>query len=205
MLDTRYGPVGSVVIHDSMFFMNKPWLEEWLDKYPRKAHKAWPYWATARSDTMRRWPDLFEALVRETNWRTVSIGLESGSDRVLDILNKGCTAGDNAFAIDLINRIGEDLESQGGVAPRIWANVILAIPGETREDAFKTMALLRRIRHPLPSVSFFSPYPGSVLGDKVIAEGRSLMTRDNYHRYPGEEKVSGIDYDFYRALLAERQ
>jgi hypothetical protein len=32
-LDDKFGPLGSVVIHDSMFFQNPPWLKEWIDKY----------------------------------------------------------------------------------------------------------------------------------------------------------------------------
>jgi len=86
-----------LVIHDSMFFQNPSWLEEWLEKYPRQANRAWPYWAAARADTVRQWPELFEALVKETNWDTVSIGFESGSDRVLKILNKECIRGGQLF------------------------------------------------------------------------------------------------------------
>jgi anaerobic magnesium-protoporphyrin IX monomethyl ester cyclase len=201
-LDERYGPIGSVVIHDSMFFQNPSWLEEWIEKYPRKAHKAWPYWAAARSDTVRQWPDLFEALVKETNWTTVSIGFESGSDPVLRILNKECTEEDNYFAIDLLNRIGDEMEREGRQAPVFWANIMLGIPGETREDAFKTMRMLKSMRRVLPSISFYAPYPGSALGYQLIAEGKSLMTKENYHRFPDDEKVKGIDYQFYRDLLA---
>jgi radical SAM superfamily enzyme YgiQ (UPF0313 family) len=200
-LDERHGPIGSVVIHDSMFFQNPRWLREWIEVYPRKARKAWPYWAAARADTVRQWPDLFEALIRETNWMTVSIGFESGSDRVLKILNKECTEEDNAFTIDLLNRIGDDLERRGQQAPTFWANIMLAVPGETREDAFKTMRMLRSMRRAIPSVAFYAPYPGSALGHQLIAEGKSLMSNDHYHRYPGDEKVRGLDYEFYRELL----
>lgn len=201
-LDDRFGPIGSVVIHDSMFFQQPAWLREWLDKYPRLARRPWPYWAAGRADTVRRWPDLFEALVRETNWNTVSIGFESGSDRVLKLLNKECSPEDNDFTIDLLNRIGDDMERGGRIRPRFWANIMLGIPGETREDAFETMRMLRRMKKPLPSVSFYSPYPGSALGYQLIAEGKSLMTDENYHRYPVDEKVAGIDYQFYRDMLA---
>lgn len=201
-LDDNYGPIGSVVIHDSMFFQQPTWLREWLDKYPRKAHKVWPYWAAGRSDTVRHWPDLFEALVRETNWNTVSIGFESGSDRVLKILNKECTAEENNFTIELLNRIGDDMESHGKVAPRFWANIMLGIPGETREDAFETIRMLKRMKRVMPSVAYYAPYPGSALGYQLIAEGKSLMTRENYHRYPNDEKVKGIDYGFYNKLMA---
>ena len=28
------------------------------------------------------------------------------------------------------------------------------------------------------------------------------MSKDNYHRFPDDEKVKGVDYEFYRDLLA---
>ncbi len=200
-LDEKYG-IGSVVIHDSMFFQNPSWLREWLETYPRRARRTWPYWAAARSDTVRRWPDLFEALVRDTNWSVISIGFESGSDRVLRLLNKECTEDDNNFAIDLLNRIGDDLEAEGRDAPRFWANFMLGIPGERREDAEATLRMLQRMKRALPSMSYYAPYPGSALGHQLIAEGKSMMSADNYHRFPGDEKVRGVDYDFYRELRA---
>jgi len=203
-LDARYGPIGSVVIHDSMFFQQASWLEAWLDAYPRLARRRWPYWAAARADTVRRWPALFEALVRETNWHTISIGFESGSDRMLRVLNKECTAADNEFAIELLNRIGDDYVRRGQAPPKFWANIILAIPGESREDAFATMRMVRAMRYCLLSPAFYAPYPGSALGYQLIAEGSSLLNKDTYHRYPSDEKVKGIDYGFYRDLLAGR-
>ena len=200
-LDDKYG-VGSVVIHDSMFFQNPSWLREWVDKYPRKANKVWPYWAAGRSDTVRQWPDLFEALVKETNWNTISIGFESGSDRVLQILNKECTEEDNYFAIDLLNRISDEAVADGKAPPKFWANIMLGVPGEEPDDAFKTMRMLKSMKHVFPSISFYAPYPGSALGYQLIAEGKSMMSNDNYHRFPDDEKVRGIDYAFYRELLA---
>jgi anaerobic magnesium-protoporphyrin IX monomethyl ester cyclase len=201
-LDKTHGPIGSVVIHDSMFFQNPSWLEEWIEKYPKNANKTWSYWAAGRADTVRQWPDLFEALVKETNWHMISIGFESGSDRVLRILNKECTEEDNYFAIDLLHRIGDEMEAEGKDPPIFWSNIMLGIPGETHEDAFKTMRMLRYMKRVMPSIAFYAPYPGSALGNQLIAEGKSMMTKDNYHRFPDDEKVKGIDYAFYRDLLA---
>jgi len=176
-------------------------LREWVEQYPRKG-RLWPYWAAARADTVRQWPDLFEALVKETNWTTISIGFESGSDRVLRILNKECTEEDNNFAIDLVNRIGDEMEDEGLKAPVFWSNIMLGIPGELPEDAFKTMRMLKRMKRVFPSISFYAPYPGSALGNQLIAEGKSLMSKENYHRFPDDEKVKGVNYQFYRELLA---
>jgi hypothetical protein len=201
-LDRNYGPIGSVVIHDSMFFQNPSWLREWLDKYPRRASFLWPYWAAGRADTVRKWPDLFEALVRQTNWQAVSIGFESGSDRVLKTLNKECTAEDNRFTIDLLNRIGDDLERQGKSPPFFWANVMFGIPGETHEDALETMRMTRFMRRKIVQCAHYSPYPGSILGHQLIAENKSLMSKENYHRYAFQEKVRDIDYGFYNDLVA---
>ena len=155
-----------------------------------------------RADTVRQWPDLFEALIKETNWRTISIGFESGSDRILKLLNKECTEEDNYFAIDMVNRIGDELEVKGEQPPKFWSNIMLGIPGETHEDAFKTMRMLKHMRRVFPSISYYAPYPGSALGFQLIAEGKSMMSNDNYHRYPDDEKVRGVDYQFYRDLLA---
>lgn len=199
-LDRKYG-VGSVVIHDSMFFQNPRWLREWIEKYPSKT-KGWSYWAAGRADTVRQWPDLYEALIKETNWNIISIGFESGSDRMLRLLNKECTEEDNYYAIELTNRIGDELEAKGKKAPWFWSNIMVGIPGETHEDAFKTMRMLKQMKRVYPSISRYAPYPGSALGYQLIAEGRSMMTKDNYHRFPDDEKVKGIDYKFYTDLLA---
>jgi radical SAM superfamily enzyme YgiQ (UPF0313 family) len=153
---------------------------------------------------VRQWPELFTALVKETNWNTISIGFESGSDRMLRMLNKECTEEDNHFTIDLVNRLGDEMEAQGRRAPVFWSNIMLGIPGEEREDAFKTIRMLKRMRRVMPSITFYAPYPGSALGYQLIAEGRSLMSKDNYHRFPGEEKLKDIDYAFYKDLLKGR-
>ncbi|HZS12831.1 MAG TPA: radical SAM protein [Nitrospirales bacterium] len=201
-VDEKYGPIGSVVIHDSMFFMQPNWLREWLEKYPRRARAVWPYWAAARADTLRQWPDLFERLVRETRWSHVSVGFEAGSDRMLRVLNKECTEADNYFAIQLLNRIGDDIERSGITPPKFYSNIMIGIPGETREDVFRTMRMVKLMKRKIISLAYYAPYPGSALGNQLIAEGKSLMTQDNYHRYPGVEKVKGVDYRFLADVVA---
>lgn len=203
IVDRKFGPFNSVIIHDSNFFQNPSWLKEWIEKYPKLGNSKWPYWAAARTDTIRMWPDLFVALINKTNWRTVSLGLESGSNPVLRILNKECTEEDNNFAIDLINRTGDEMAAKGKEPPRVFANVMFAIPGETKEDARKTVDMVNRIQRVKPSVSYFAPYPGSILGYQLIAEGKSLMTQNGYHRYPGKETLKGIDYKFYEKLVPQ--
>lgn len=79
---------------------------------------------------------------------------------------------------------------------------MLGIPGETHEDAFKTMRMVKYTKRIMPSISLYAPYPGSALGNQLIAEGKSKMTKENYHRFPDDEKVIGVDYQFYRELMS---
>jgi len=201
-LDEKFGPLGSVVIHDSMFFQQPSYLEDWLEKYPRRARRLWPYWAAGRADTVRKWPDLFEALVRQTNWNAVSIGFESGSTNTLRMLNKECTAEDNHFTINVLNRIGDDFARQGKTPPYFWANIMWGIPGESREDALETMRMIRFMRHKWISAAHYTPYPGSVLGHQLIAEGKSLIDKNDHRRYANKAKATGVDYQFYNDLQA---
>ena len=141
-------------------------------------------------------------LPEQSNTNTISIGCESGSDRILRLLNKECTEEDNNFTIELVNRLGDEMQQAGQEPAKFWANIMLGIPGETPEDAYKTMRMLKTMRYVIPSISYYAPYPGSALGYQLIAEGKSLMSKENYHRYPDDEKVKGVDYQFYRELLA---
>ena len=50
-------------------------------------------------------------------------------------------------------------------------------------------------------MAFYAPYPGSALGHQIIAEGKNLI-KGNHERNPRDEKVAGVDYDFYRDLLS---
>ncbi|MGA2706569.1 MAG: radical SAM protein [Isosphaeraceae bacterium] len=197
-LDEKYD-FGSVTIHDSMFFQNPKWLKTWLDLYPKRARRLWPYWAAARADTVLQWPELFEAIVKETNWNVVSIGFEANSDRMLRVLNKEITKQENEQVVALINRIGDDQEKAGKNPVKMWANVMFGIPGETRDEAFETYRLMKKMRRAYPSVAFYTAYPGSALGYQIIAEGKDqkhLHVRD-----ASSEPIKGIDYAFYRALL----
>ncbi len=201
--ETCWGEFSTVLFHDSEFLINKPWLEEFIVRYPRET-KTRPFWASVRSDMMLKWPDLVRALRDDCYWHCFSIGLESGSQRVLDIMGKGTTVEQNYAAIEMVNRMVEEAFAKGEIPPVIFANVMLATPGEDPEDAIATMRMVGAIKRVIPSVSFFTPYPGSTLGDRIIAEGRSLDAHKNYLRFPNEAKVAGVDYQWYVDLFNGR-
>jgi hypothetical protein len=58
------------------------------------------------------------------------------------------------------------------------------------------------MKRQMVSIALYSPYPGSILGHQLIAEGKSLMSKEQHDRNPNSPKVKGIDYAFYNDLCA---
>ncbi len=188
MLKDRYHP-DCIMLHDDTFFIQDSWLEEFAERYPEVAL---PFWAAARSDGICRNPELLRRLVK-VGWNLVSVGFESGSQRILDRMKKGTTVEQNLEAAKIIKDSGA----------KIYANYILGMPWETREDIQLTLKMADQIHAEMPSWAYFTPYPGCELGQLCIDSGWSLLDRNHYDRCPSGQKVKFVDYDYLRRCLAE--
>lgn len=178
-----------VMIHDDTFFVQNSWLEEFAEKYPQVGL---PFWAAARSSEIVRYPDLLKKLVK-VGWNLVSVGFESGSQRILDIMKKGVLVQENLQSARIIKESGA----------KIYANYILGLPWEHKEDIQLTMWMADQIKAEMPSWAYFTPYPGCELGQKCIDSGWSLLDRYHYDRYPGGKKVKFVDYDYLHQVLTK--
>jgi anaerobic magnesium-protoporphyrin IX monomethyl ester cyclase len=124
---------------------------------------------------------------------SVAVGMESGSQRVLDLMNKRLKAGDIEKGVSLIKS-----------ASSMWVHafIILGFPGETEEDIKETIHLATRI--PLDSADFFlfSPHPGTPVWNELKASGRlDEIDLDNfYYENPVEDlsRVSARRLRFYQ-------
>ena len=186
MLKDKYHPE-CIMIHDDTFLVQKDWIEEFIDKYPQINL---PFWAAGRSDGICKDPDLVNRLVK-IGWELVSVGFESGSQRILDIMKKDVTVEQNLEAAKII-------KSAGG---KIYANYMLGLPWETKEDIQATAKMADTIAAEMPSWAFFTPYPGCELGEQCINQGLSLLDRNHYDRCPSGQKVKNVDYQYIGAVL----
>jgi len=180
-LKKRHNPQ-CVVIHDDTFLFHPTWVEEFIEKYPQVGL---PFWAAGRADGICKRPHLVKGLI-DIGWEMVSVGFESGSQRLLDIMKKGTTVEQNYESARIVKSFGAS----------IFANYMLGLPGETRADIDATIEMAKVIDAEHPSWAFFAPYPGCELGESCIDMGLSLLDRTSYHRYPSEKKVKGVDYDY---------
>ncbi len=103
---------------------------------------------TARYDNLDA--DLIE-LMKSANCRGLYLGAESGSDRILDSMNKRITA-------DQIKKISQMVHDAG--LDTVTA-IIIGFPEETREDIEATLALMRNLKTDVFDVSSFIPLPGT--------------------------------------------
>ncbi|WP_436786780.1 B12-binding domain-containing radical SAM protein [Yinghuangia sp. YIM S10712] len=125
--------------------------------------------ATGRINVLHRAEDELYASLAANGLREIALGIESGSDRVLQAMDKRITA---EMTVDVVRRLFEH-----GIGVKGY--FILGYPGESEEDLAATVAHIHRLwdladRHQgsfRASVFEFRPYPGSPVWSRLIAEG----------------------------------
>ena len=88
----------------------------------------------------------------------MEFGVESGSQRILDFLNKG-------FKIDQVVETFALCRRQG---VRTFANFLVGTPGESWEDVESTFRLCKEIRPDVGDLWVTTPYPGTDLYEHCI-------------------------------------
>lgn len=123
---------------------------------------------TVRADYIRdrRIDDEFLSLIKKSGCYLLSFGGESGSERVLTQINKGISPD------QIIYSAGQTLKH--GIIPQY--SFMVGIPGENKEDIFKTVRLIDKLTKLSPYVQIlgpqaFRPYPGSPLYQMCVASG----------------------------------
>jgi len=92
-------------------------------------------------------------VAKQAGCRQVTFGFESGSQRILDVLNKGTTVEQNRKAVKLCNR--------AGIIPQ--GTVMIGNPTETIEDIRATQEFIRKSKIESLGVCIATPYPGTDL------------------------------------------
>ncbi|XP_020679632.1 threonylcarbamoyladenosine tRNA methylthiotransferase isoform X1 [Dendrobium catenatum] len=81
------------------------------------------------------------------------VPVQSGSDAVLDAMNREYTVSDFRAVVDTLIRLVPDMQ--------IATDVICGFPGETDEDFAQTIALIKEYKFPQVHISQFYPRPGT--------------------------------------------
>jgi len=188
LLVNKYG-VGVIRFQDPEFSIDRKRTvricEGILD---RDIRIAWS--AETRYDSMDR--DLLE-LMRQSGCYQLNFGLESASQRVLDLIGK---KQDVSYAEEIIRQT-----SQVGI--HASNNLIFGLPGEGRESIAQTLDFARRLSK-LPKVTFARaslsvPYPGTSLYSMGIEEGK-FEPISSWKEFPRVLRASGQIGTEFRSL-----
>ncbi len=150
---------------DDVFGVSRTWLEQLLDRMI-DSELGLRFECLARVDLLK--PDLLGRM-REAGLARVYVGVESGSQRMLDAMNRGTK-------LAQVERTAEALRAAG--VRQFWF-LMLGYPGETIEDIEATFRLFRRFSPEEYSVSIAVPVPGTRFYDKVkgTLRGRAASSR----------------------------
>ena len=149
----RYG-VEQVEFADDIMGLQPGWLGRFADCLADAALCV-PYKCLSRADLLLREGEI-EAL-RRSGCRTVWMGAESGSQKILDAMEKGTT-------IDQVEEATERLR-RAGIGVGFFLQ--FGYPGETRDDIDRTRRLVRRCGPDEIGISVSYPLPGTKFHDRV--------------------------------------
>jgi anaerobic magnesium-protoporphyrin IX monomethyl ester cyclase len=176
--------IDSVFFTDSSIANNRKVLTELCELIVHKKNKnnRMEWYANIRSNQINE--DLLN-LMWEAGCRFLLYGFESGSQSVLDSMQKGVTIEDNYIAATLHTKYKY----------LYHASIIAGYPGETEKDIIATANMLREIKPPIIGINCYVPLPGSPDYYRLKAEGK-LFTGDPYEwRRIGEVNPSRIYAD----------
>ncbi len=97
----------------------------------------------------------------------LKFGVESGTDKGLELTNKKITREQAVEAIRVTKKAG--VETQ--------VSIILGLPGETKKDMQETVRFAKKLNPDLIGFNIFKPIPGSVLFKQLRKKDEILMTR----------------------------
>jgi anaerobic magnesium-protoporphyrin IX monomethyl ester cyclase len=185
-LERTYAP-DHIWFADDIFGLKPGWIRRFADVLQARG-AAIPFKCLLRADQVTA--DTAAAL-RASHCRTVWLGAESGSQRILDAMEKGTT-------VDQIVRASRLLRDAG---IEVCFFLQFGYPGETREDIELTLQMVRDCRPDDIGVSVSYPLPGTTFYQRVQAQ---LGQKQNWIDSNDLAMMYRATYvpDFYRALHA---
>jgi radical SAM superfamily enzyme YgiQ (UPF0313 family) len=176
---------------DDLFLGAKRVIDDMMGAFTAAHVGDWARWdATGRINVLHRAADATLDTLARNGLREVALGIESGSARMLTLIDK-------RISPDMTRTVVRRLVERG---INVKGYFILGLPTETRDEIDTTVELVRElweITDPLPgrfraSVFEYRPYPGTPDWHRLMATGR--YTADQLLNYsPVDLTGDGLD------------
>jgi anaerobic magnesium-protoporphyrin IX monomethyl ester cyclase len=153
-----------VNFQDETFFTYQDRAKGIAEEFLKRGLK-FTWFGTMRADQGVRMSDEVFKLCKRSGLRKVMIGVEAGSQEMLDWMKKDIK----------IEQVYESAEKCLRNNISIIFNVILGFPHETPESINESLRVARKLRKMSPTfelgVFYFKPYPGNAIADQLAQEG----------------------------------
>jgi len=147
---------------DEEFFIDIERGRELLKQF-KKLNISWE--ASLRIDSILRMDDAFLELMKQSGCLNLDVGVESGSNRMLKLMNKKITREETIEANRKL--------AKSNLSPKFL--FMVGLPTETLEDIRESVSLALQLKRENNKVrvsfAIFTPYPGSELHDLAISHG----------------------------------
>jgi len=192
LVHEKYG-VDQVTFYDDAFTVDRERVIKICEELrARKLKLMWD--CGTRVDMVDR--ELLKVM-RDAGCFAVWLGVESGSEAILDAMNKRIKLNQTRLAYKTAHDVGL----------MTIANVVLGFPGETEQTAWETIRFVKELNP--DDVGFYvaTPYPGTPMYDQVIKNGWLRVTDFDKYDTAGPtfetpwlsmEKLAQIRYKAYQ-------
>jgi len=168
LLTEKYS-IRSFVFDDDNFIVNKARAHQICDEIIKRGFQKRLKWHCQGRGDLADEPLLRK--MKQAGCVSLSFGIETASQRLLDLINKREKVEDNILAVRLCQKVG--IQSRG--------SFILGLPTETKEESRQTIRLAKKLPLTYAKFSLATPYPGTRLYDMAVAEG--LAVDGDWTRY----------------------
>jgi magnesium-protoporphyrin IX monomethyl ester (oxidative) cyclase len=173
-LSQDYG-ARAIYFCDDLFTLDADWVRDFCAELTRRMPGKLRWACQTRVDAVEI--ELLSTM-KDAGCVQVDFGVESGSERILQILSRKTPKAKIRAAFATAHRIGL----------RTCATFIIGSPEENREDLEASLALALELRADYTAFYYATPYPGTKLYDLAISEGwisRDAEFDENWvHRQP---------------------
>lgn len=116
-------------------------------------------------------------LMKKAGCNFIKVGVESGSDKMLEKMNKKITLDQVRNAACLFRKVGIH-----------WTGYfMMGVVGETEKDIWKTVEFMREIKPNLGVIAVYEPFPGTVMFDEGVKKGllkAEMSLKEFYEVFP---------------------
>jgi len=161
--------VKEILFKDSDFLINKRNVQKLCELLIEKKYDF--IWScNARVDMV---DEHILTLMKNAGCKTVTYGVESGSQEIINRLRKGFSVEQAREAVEITKKVGI----------QCTVNIMFGNPGETKENVKETMEFVKEIDPDLVHFSNLTAFPGSVIYDEALENNWFIDGKANFYGF----------------------